>query len=202
MKPKVWHDQAHGGDNIGIEYAGIIEKKWTPVIARDCGAVIKSLGLADQRFSRDADIDLDYRHRAQAAAKWGADFAILHHVNGCFHPRGHPRAGQPAVDIDGLMCHHMHGDWIGREVGDAIMRSAPHDLLRHKHRSIPAVTSDWTVDAHGHLRHYAAEAIPAVLIEWAFLTAPGDVAVIEDVRSRPAMCAAVVAGVARLLELG
>lgn len=201
MAPRVWQDPAHGGSNVGIEYAGIVEKKWTPVIARDCAAMIKALGLADQRFSRDGDIDLDYRQRAQAAAKWGADLALLHHADGCFYPRGHPRAGQPATDVDGLMCFHLPGDWIGREVGDAIMRAAAHDLLRYKHKSTPACAGDWTYDCYGHLRHYAAEGVPAVLIEWGRLTAPRDLAVLEDVRSRPAVCVAAVAGVARLLEI-
>jgi N-acetylmuramoyl-L-alanine amidase len=194
---RIWHDEAHGGRNLGIQFAGISEKKWTPVIARDVAAMLKCIGGVEQRFARDGqDIDLDYDTRAEDALRWGADFAMLHHANGGFFDDGTPR-----VSMDGLICFHPRGDWKGREVGDAMMRAAPYDLLRTKHKSYPASKVDWTEDAYAHLHHYSDRNIPAVLVEWCFLTAPRDVAVLEDVRSRPAMCASAVCGIARLFEL-
>ncbi len=190
----IGHDPGHGrildpkhGPDPGTVHGALTERDWVLQLALDLAAATP---WAAHMLLRKGESGLAYSHRAEEADRAGCDLVICHHVNSHRDP-----------DLDGLMAFHLQGDHLGREVGDAVMRAAPFDLLRHKAKSTPARPDDWTQDAHAVMDHYRDRGLPVVLIEWGFASAPRDYAVLQSPASRPALCAAGAVGIARAMEL-
>lgn len=197
---RLWHCQGHGGANKGCVHAELEERFWVMKMAQDLEPSLLAWGV-EVRYAREGDETIDYSDRAEQARIWGADLAFLHHVNAYRYPPGHPLAGQPHPNADGLLCLALPTDHIGLEVGSAITRAAPKDLLGRKLRTIPTNPYDWTKHAHSVLLEYGRRGVPAVLIEWGFATSPRDRAILMGANHRPALVAAAMAGVGRFLEL-
>lgn len=190
----IGHDPGHGrildlklGPDPGTIHGAITERDWVLQMALDIGSATP---WAQHLLLRKGESGLSYSKRAEEAERAGCDLIICHHVNSHRDP-----------DMDGLMAFHLQGDHLGREVGDAVMRAAPFDLLRHKAKSTPARPDDWTRDAHAVMDSYRDRGLPVVLIEWGFASASRDYAVLQSPASRPALCAAAAVGIARAMEL-
>jgi N-acetylmuramoyl-L-alanine amidase len=194
---KVFHCPGHGGlRNRGLEYAGFVERDWVVELA--CGYLqwrfnqlesdTSRLAAEQHRLARFRDEYLPYTYRARAAEEWGADVAVLHHVNGVFFPKDHPRAGQANAAESGLAVFVVKGDLhldvhqrsydLARQLLLAVWRplqlwkgrTTPHRAKRFGHDGKP----HWTRRARSHLRHYVNRGIPAVLVEWSFATNDAD----------------------------
>jgi N-acetylmuramoyl-L-alanine amidase len=163
------------------------ERDWVLPMALDLVAATPWAG--EHTILRGGETGGHYSVRALKAAALNLDLVICHHVNA--GPAG----------LDGLMCFHLPGDHLAQETGDAVMRAAPAKLLQRKAKSTPATSDDWTRDAHAVMGHYDRRGIRVLLIEWGFSTAPVDLEVLLSSASRPALCVAGAAGLARLIEL-
>lgn len=196
---RVWHDPQHGGNNLGCEYNGILERAWVVVMATD---LVPALGVfgCEQKLARDRDIAIPYEDRAEAARMFGARLALLHHVNAMVYPEGHELEGKPWAKYDGLMTFALATQPAAIEVASMIGRCAPRRLRQRKPTYI-ASPHDWTEPAYNCLIAYARENIPAVLIEWGFATSPTDAEILRSTIHRPALCAAAAAGIGRAHEL-
>ena len=180
-------DPGHGGDNIGCEHGGLVEKDWTLAMALDLEHWLRAWGFG-VILTRTEDESVSLERRGALGDINHIDLALSLHVNAYKDP-----------EQDGLMCFTLPDDPVAREVGSAIMRASPRELLRHKQRPLPSRAGDWTRDAYSVLRHHAAR--PAVLIEFGFATSPRDLEILTSPSSRPALCAAVLAGASRFHEL-
>ena len=105
-------------------------------------------------------------------------------MDAALYPPDHARAGEPVTYRDGLTCYAQASDNLGLEVGAAIMRAAPRDLLVSKVRCVPTSEHDWTKNANYILAQYARWGIPGVLIEWGFATSPRDRATLTGAEHR------------------
>lgn len=183
------HDPGHGAEGRprGTEHGDLVERDWVLQMAQDLRA---SIPWCTHHLLRTGENGPGYDARASEAEKLRPGLVICHHVNAA-----------SAVTLDGLMCFYVHGDHIGREAGEAIMRAAPADLRRTKPWPFPSRLGDWTADAYSVLHRYRERGLSVVLVEWGFATAPRDYAVLMSPASRPALCAAGAAGIARSMEL-
>jgi len=196
---KLLHDPGHGGSNRGCEHAGLIEREWVLGLSTDLVVALSGFGV-QQKLTREMDISLPYEDRAAAGWQWGAKLVFCHHVNAAVK-KDSAGVEVPDESPDGLIAFALAEDSIAQAVGDAIMRAAPIGLLRSKAKTVPATPFDWTENANNVMRHYARHSMHVVLIEWGFATSPRDRAVLQSATSRPALCAAVAAGVGRAYEL-
>lgn len=185
----VAHDPGHGAGPrpTGTCHGDLIERDWVLRMAEDLEAAVP---WARHRLLRTIDVGPTYSDRAVDAEACGASLVLSHHVN-----------AHVDTSLDGLMCFVAPDDQIGLEVGNAIMRAAPAELRRKKARSTLSRSGNWTRDAWSVLERYRARGIPVVLIEWGFATSPNDYGVLMSPASRPALCAAGAAGIARAFEL-
>ncbi len=178
---KVWHDPGHGGDNTGTTAGGIVEKDLVLNIAADITAALWGWGV-EQQASRLQDEDFSLHARGQRAEAWGADLALIYHIN----------ALPSSPKTSGLITFCEES---GRDVAAQIMRSAPAPLLRS--RPLPAMPGGrlWTRNAGNCLVPYRG--LPAaVLIEFGFATNEADVTTLTGAVDRPGIVAAVLTGVA------
>jgi N-acetylmuramoyl-L-alanine amidase len=196
---RLWHDPQHGGTNHGCEYGEIRERDWVLQISTDLEATLGVFGC-QQELARRVDETIHYSERAEAARKWGADLAFLHHVNAMVYPDGHELEGQPWVRFDGLMTFALPQDRIGFDVAKAIGKRAPTELMQKKPTYI-ASRDDWTKHAYNCLVHYGRVGIPSVLIEWGFATSPTDRTILLSADHRPSLCATAACGVGRAHEV-
>jgi N-acetylmuramoyl-L-alanine amidase len=197
---KVWHDPGHGGSNKGLEHEGFVERHWNLEFAQLL--TDKLVGdFPEQQIARHSDEHAYYSKRAQKAQTWGADVALLHHVNGAFWPADGPHEGGPRLHMQGAICFTMRSNsarlWSMARV---LLYHLPGDLRRTRNDLIIAESDNWTRDAHGHLRHYTGLGIPAILIEWGFATNPNDREALQDTRTRLQMVRAVAAALHRFEE--
>lgn len=185
----VAHDPGHGAgaSPTGCVHGGLIERDWVLQLAQD---LVAATPWARHMLLRTGPVGMIYADRAAEAEQLEAQLVISHHVNAHADPQ-----------VDGLMTFHVPGDHLAREVGEAVMRAAPYELLRAKPRSTPSSPGDWTRDAYGVLAHYRSRGLSVVLVEWGFATSARDRAVLMSPASRPALCAAGAAGIARAMEL-
>lgn len=183
------HDPGHGCPPrpTGTSHGGLVERDWVLSMARDLAAAVP---WCKHLLLRSGPSGPTYPERAARAESAGADLVLCHHVNAAADP-----------SLDGLMCFVPPGSHIAREVGEAIMRAAPAELRRTKPKPIPSGPGDWTADAWAVMLHYHQRGLPVVLIEWGFATSPVDLAVLMAPSSRPALCAAGAAGIARAVDL-
>ena len=181
------HVPGHGGADPGCVHGGLIEKDWTLAMALACEEAIKPWGI-EQHLTRRGDINPTARAEAQFASEHKADLVLMHHVNTSENPAH-----------DGLMTFALVIDPFGVEVGDAIARAAPARLLRRNPKTtlIHPMDQDWP-RVFNCLKYHTC---PAVLIEYGFATSFKDRAILMDPLSQHGLVAAVLAGVARMLEL-
>jgi N-acetylmuramoyl-L-alanine amidase len=198
---RVWHDPGHGGlPNRGLEHDGFVERDWVVELAsgylqwryKDDFSVMSGcqarLAREQHRLARLRDEYILYTHRARAAEEWGADVAVLHHVNGIFFPKDHPRAGQANSAESGLAVFVVKGDLHlavhqrSYDLARQLLLAVRRPLQLWKGRTTPHRSKrfgrdgrkHWTRRARSHLRHYVNRGIPAVLVEWSFATSDSD----------------------------
>jgi N-acetylmuramoyl-L-alanine amidase len=174
----------------GCVHNGIVESIVTMDIAKEMTRrVLVPMGY--HALLRDGGTGVDYGERALLANREHVDLVICHHINAASSPSAH-----------GLIVFYSHDDEVGREVAEMIERAAPYPLIRPGNDDdIAASRGDWTRRANWVMSHYRRYGIPAVLIEWGFSTNVDDAKYLLSEKSRPAMAACVVAGVARFTEI-
>lgn len=206
MTLKVWQDSGHGGSNRGVCLNSFVEKHWTLDCVngfldwfyddygyKECDLV--ELYGVKQWSSRHDDTNVKYNLRAQAAADIGADVAFLHHINAMYYPKDYPRvhlAGRPWPLHSGASAFVMEGDTESHKIGEVILNAVRHPLRLWKGRTKPHWSKrfdghgrpHWTNAAWSCLRHYAQREIPAVLVEWSFITSDYDRRLITDTSKR------------------
>jgi N-acetylmuramoyl-L-alanine amidase len=188
MTGRICHVPGHGGRDTGAIGGDLVERDWVLGVAMDLEPAIAAWNV-EQVFTRRAQDPNPTADQEAAIARAGkADLVLIHHVN-----------ASTRTDVRGLLTFAKSGDTTGLRVGDAICRAAP-NYLRRPQSSCKAVTRNdlgWPRVWHA-LQYYDR---PAVLIEYGFASHDGDRAYLLDPVSRPAIVAAVMAGVARWVEL-
>lgn len=186
---KVFHDPGHGGDDHGCVHNGIVEKDLVLDIALDISEALRPWGIT-QQFSRVIDVSSSLHWRAESAAEFGADIALVYHID----------ALEGAPHAKGLITRCIPGD-IGFDVAWQITHCAPKWLFRAP--AIPGLPGSrlWTKGVEKVLKPYHERNVPAVLIKWGFATNPDDAKVLLSPASRPAIIATAIAGIARAMEL-
>jgi N-acetylmuramoyl-L-alanine amidase len=202
---KIWHDPGHGGSNKGLEHEGFVERDWNLEFARLLTDELAE-EFPEQQIARHADITLGYGTRARKARQWGANLALLHHVNAAFWPASESSIGElcgsmPRLYIRGAICFVVQCQMARLErMTRILLRHLPETLRRTKNDLIVARSGNWTGDAYGHLHYYSELGIPAVLIEWGFATNPNDLETLQDAEARLQMVEAVAAALRRFEE--
>ncbi|NIU03753.1 MAG: hypothetical protein GWN29_04855 [Gammaproteobacteria bacterium] len=181
----------HGGSNRGTRVLGRDESNWVldyaRLLHRRCEAMWRDPLF---QLTRDGDYDLGLDGTAKKAADFGAQLAIVLHVNAYSTSALH---GGAAFALDGDAC--------GRSCGNEVMHSYPWELapMRELAWYVPSDAHDWRKAVANVLRPYARRGISATLIELFYATHPYDVAVAacEGVIDRTQL--AVMAGLATVL---
>lgn len=200
MTLKVWHDSGHGGANRGVCFDGFVEKEWTLEFTEGFFDWHYIKCSYDEFFSiepwtaRHDDTNVKYNLRAQAAVEVGADVAFIHHINAIYYPKDYPLhlAGRPWPLHSGASAFVMDGDTESHKVGEVLLNAVRHPLRLWKGRTKPHWSKrfdghgrpHWTNAAWSCLRHYAQCGIPAVLVEWSFITSDYDRRLITDTSKR------------------
>jgi len=174
----------------GCVHNGIIESVTTIGIARYIARHVLD-PMWNHVLLRNGDTGIGYSERAKIAKKESIDLVICHHINASSSPSSH-----------GLIVFYSHDDIVGRDVAEMIERAAPYPLIRPgDDDDIATSRGDWTRNANWVMSHYRKHGIPTVLIEWGFSTNIDDAKYLLNEKSRPAMAACVMAGVARFIEV-
>ena len=192
-KLRVCIDPGHGcpPTPAGTMAGGLTERDYVLELARD--VIRNSPAKWKYRLLRSKPKGLTYGERAVVAQAWCANLVICLHVNAFTDTR-----------LKGMLVLSYDGDSIGQSVADVMGRCAPVGLLRSEGaRSYVTSANNWTRRAHAVLGNYRAgvEKVPAVLVEVGFASHPWDLRILKSEKSRTAICAAIVAGVARCEEM-
>jgi N-acetylmuramoyl-L-alanine amidase len=136
-------------------------------------------------LTRDDDSDLGLAARGALSKKHGADFVISLHVNSA------------PGDAQGAMAFVRPGDRLARAVARHMATSVPDRLFRANNVIIETSPTDWTQRAHNVV---SVHGCPAVCFEMGFADDPDDNAALRDPGVRRGLVAAILCGVARLVE--
>ncbi len=182
-------DPGHGQGSspAGCDVGTGTERDYVLDFARD---VIAFSPQWSWRLLRGLPEGESYSDRASVAAQWACDLVLCIHVNAA-----------KSADLQGLITFYDASDLEGEETAAAIMRAAPADLRRRNPEPYPTSQANWTRRADNVIQTYRLAGLSVVLVELGFATSARDLAVLQRPESRDALCASVVAGVARRIEL-
>jgi N-acetylmuramoyl-L-alanine amidase len=180
-------DPGHGGQDPGVVVGELVEKDMTLAVALEVRSALEVLGwpLAVE-LTRDDDSDLGLAARGALSKKHGADFVISLHVNSA------------PGDAQGAMAFVRPGDRLARSVAARVAHSMPDRLFRnnivvHETQPLP----DWKGRAHNVV---SVHSCPSVCLELGFADDADDNAALRDPGIRRGLVAAILCGVARLIE--
>lgn len=152
MNLKVFIDAGHGGTDPGaVGSLGTYESSVTLGVAK---ALSKALSRckAEVKLSREGDVTLSLGDRADMANKWNADFFVSIHCNG-------------------FIGSNAHGTEVYSYLGDETGNAAAKEILQNVCSAIGTVSRGAKQENFAVLR---LSKMPAVLIETAFITNPGE----------------------------
>ena len=193
-RPRIYLDAGHGGKHRGATAGGLFdEASYNLAISKRLGRKLHDSGYPVE-LSRIGDVGMSLTERAVKAAAWGAHLAISSHVNAHKSPALH-----------GLLVFVRRGDWLARQVAEAIVRATP-PPLRKEGRCIWETYDDltaqdaWLERPHDVLSAYLGD-IPAALVEYGYCSNAGDRESLLHSATMDALVLAVECGVARFRQL-
>ena len=201
MTIDVFNDPGHGGSNSGAIRGTFIEKDVALSIATDCSEFISKFPFIVSSMSRVDDSTISYSDRAKRA-KVIADLVICHHINAATVERKNDK-GEVEIHDDesrrGAEIFVRHDDAIGGQVASQILRAMPEQLRAKRTRPWRTSQDGWLKNADSILEKYRP--LPAILIEWGYVSNEFDREHLLDRRLRFGMSVAVLSGLAKFLEM-
>ncbi|HEX6791112.1 MAG TPA: N-acetylmuramoyl-L-alanine amidase [Candidatus Krumholzibacteria bacterium] len=205
---KVCIDAGHGGRDLGHERGGVSEKDITLAIARAAAEQIQSeLGL-EVVMTRDDDRLVGLRERTEIANRSGADLFISIHCNSWFNARTggfesyffSPARSEPEValardenrgGVDFILWDLVQNAYISESstLAETIQREMT-SKLGIKSRGVKQANLVVLQGAN----------MPAVLIETAFLSNPGEAKMLADPDFQKRVADGLVASIRRMQE--
>jgi N-acetylmuramoyl-L-alanine amidase len=194
-------DPGHGGDEAGaVGPAGLLERDLNLDVATQAAALLREAGVT-ALLTRPADYRATLGFRSAIAGAMGAAALVSVHHNA--EPDG--RSSRPGTET-----YHQHGDPGSRRLAGLLYEELVAALSASDagRRSWPANTdagakwrlNDEGVDYYGMLRRTAALGVPACITEFAFLSDPGDEALLLRPDVRRAEAGAIARAVLRYLH--
>ncbi len=174
-------DPGHGGSNPGVRRDRFREADFNLNLAHDLYIMTAGIYCPTPIMLRDSNETLSLRDRGLRSFEAGSDCTFILHVNA--------HADQ---NLRGLMCFHLDGDNLGKEVAEAIMMAAPQPLRRKRIVSTPAKSTDWTRRAYNCLSVHRSRC--PILIEAFFITNEKDRAFGNTTHGRRAIANAIISG--------
>lgn len=181
-------DPGHGGADRGVVVGELTESEIALAVALEVRAAIEALRwpVAVELTRTSNDETLDLHERGALSEKFGADFVLSLHVN-----------SSPHGESQGAMAFVRPGDRLAASVAARLVPCVPDRLFRVRNQTIETRPSDWTRRAHAVV---SAHRCPALCLEMGFASDPDDNAALRDEGVRRGLVAAIMCGVARLLE--
>lgn len=184
-------DPGHGGENLGAERGTMQEKTLTLITALTMKAELEKFEGIRVYLTRDADVDMSLKERAEAANVVQADFLISLHYN---MSAEHLFYGSE-VWIPSLGENYSKGYALGNLVLDEL---DSYGLFR---RGTKTKLNSRGTDYYGVIRESAALGIPAILIEHCHLDHQEDTEYFNAVEKLQAFGASDAAAVAKYFGL-
>lgn len=157
-------DPGHGGENLGAEYDGYTEKEMTMPMANAMKEELEKYDNVKVYLTRDDDVDMSIKQRAEFAKEVDADFLFCLHFNASVH-------------------HNLYGAevWVPSEgkyyakgYAFAEILMAQFEEMGLYSRGIKTRLNESGIDYYGILRYSSSEEVPAVLIEHCHLDNEND----------------------------
>jgi N-acetylmuramoyl-L-alanine amidase len=194
-------DPGHGGDEPGaVGPSGLLEKELNLDVARRAAAALRAQDVKAV-LTRPADYRATLAFRTAVADAMGASLVVSIHHNA--EPDG--RSSRPGTET-----YHQHASPHSRRLAgllyeelSAALREAggrDADWAANVDAGAKWRLNDWGEDYYGMLRRTAAVGIPACLTEFAFLSDPGDEALLLRSDVRQAEAEALARAVVRFLR--
>lgn len=148
-------DPGHGGENLGADYNGFLEKEMNMVVAQAMYDELTKFDGITVYMTRSEDADLSLKERADFAASVNADFLFCLHFN--MSPSNNLFGSEVWVSLDGY--ENREGYRFG-----AVQLSAMKEMGMYI-RGVKTRIGDGGVDYYGILRHCTENGITSALIE-------------------------------------
>ena len=159
-------DPGHGGENLGAEYDGYTEKEMTMPMAEAMKEELEKYDNVKVYLTREGDVDMSIKERAEFAKEVNADFLFCLHFNASVH---HNLYGAE-------VWVPSEGEYYAKGYAFAEILMAQFEDMGLYSRGIKTRLNDAGIDYYGILRYSSAEDIqvPAVLIEHCHLDNEND----------------------------
>jgi N-acetylmuramoyl-L-alanine amidase len=194
-------DPGHGGDEPGtVGPSGLLEKELNLDVARRAAAELRAQDVKAV-LTRPADYRATLAFRTAVAEAMGASLVVSIHHNA--EPDG--RSSRPGTET-----YHQHGSPRSRRLSGLLHEELCAALQEAGGRDMDWAANvdagakwrlnDWGEDYYGMLRRPAAVGIPACITEFAFLSDPGEEALLLRSDVRQAEAEALARAVVRFLR--
>lgn len=150
-------DPGHGGENLGAEYDGYTEKEMTMPMAVAMKEELEKYDNVVVYLTREEDVDMSIKERAEFAKEVDADFLFCLHFNASVH---HNLYGAE-------VWVPSEGEYYAKGYAFAEILMAQFEEMGLYSRGIKTRLNDNGIDYYGILRYCSSEdvQVPVVLIE-------------------------------------
>lgn len=173
-------DPGHGGSDPGASANGLIEKSLNLNIALACKRELEQYNGVTVYMTRDSDVSVGLKERADKAKAWGADVFVSLHMNSAsagangvevYYPNSNYN---PDVHKEGKsLAEQIRQQLVSLGLGDRGIKEDPSTI----NGSYPDGSR---VDGYQVIRYCKLNGIPGIIVEHAFLTNPEDASKLKD----------------------
>ncbi len=195
-------DPGHGGSDSGASANGLVEKNLNLSVALACKKELEEYNGVTVYMTRDTDVYVGLKERADKAKAWGADIFVSLHMNSAsagtangvevYYPNSNYN---PDVHEDGRkLAAQIQQQLVSLGLGNRNIKEDPSSV----NQTYPDGSR---VDGYQVIRYNKLNGIPGIIVEHAFLTNSSDAAKLRDPNFVNSLGVADATGIANYFNL-
>lgn len=174
-------DPGHGGEQPGASSNGLVEKDLNLRVALACKSELEQYNGIEVYMTRESDVTVGLKERADKAKAWGADIFVSIHMNSA-----------PSTSANGAEVYYPNSNYNSEvhEKGEALANQIQEQLAslglydrgsKQDPSTEPGTYPDGSrMDGYQVIKYNKLNGIPGIIVEHAFLTNSGDAEKLKD----------------------
>lgn len=173
-------DPGHGGSDPGASANGLVEKELNLKVAQACKKELEQYNGVTVYMTRESDVAVGLKERADKAKAWGADIFVSLHMNSASAGANGVEVYYPNQNYNSTV--HEEGEKLAAQIQRQLVSLGLGDRnIKQDPSTVSGSYPDGSrVDGYQVIRYNKLNGIPGIIVEHAFLTNSSDASKLSD----------------------